>query len=246
MTEAQRVALVTGGAQGIGAAIGAHLASEGLRVVLADQDERVRVTADRIGAAAILMDVADPASIAAAEIAQLDVLVNCAAIAPSSGLGDARLLDDFSRTLDVNVRGILAVVSAFLPQLRRSPSPRLLNIGSVQGFAAAAGSIAYATSKGAVNSLTQALAVDLADAGILVNALAPGFTDTAMALLPDGTSEYNTEWFRAVYVRHGRVPLRRPASAEEIAEAAGFLVSDRNTYVTGAILPVDGGLLATF
>ncbi|MFD4960427.1 SDR family NAD(P)-dependent oxidoreductase [Microbacterium sp. NPDC058389] len=246
MTESQRVALVTGGANGIGAAIGALLASRGLRVVLADRDERVRETADRIGGDAILMDVADPMSIAAAEIAELDVLVNSAAIAPTSGLGDAGLLDDFSRALDVNVRGILAVVSALLPQLRRSASPRILNIGSVQGSAAAAGGIAYATSKGAVNSLTRALAVDLADAGILVNALAPGFTDTAMALLPDGTSEYDTEWFRSVYVRHGRVPLRRPAAAEEIAEAAEFLVSERNTYVTGAILPVDGGLLATF
>ncbi|MDQ7876528.1 SDR family oxidoreductase [Microbacterium sp. QXD-8] len=242
----QRVALVTGGANGIGAAIGAHLARHGLRVVLADRDERVRATAARIGAEALLMDVADPASIARGGIAELDVLVNCAAIAPAAGLGDDGLLDEFSRTLDVNVRGILAVVTAFLPQLRRSSSARILNIGSVQGFAAAAGSIAYATSKGAVNSLTKALAVDLADAGILVNALAPGFTDTAMALLSDGTSEYDTEWFRDVYVRHGRVPLRRPASPDEIAEAAGFLVSEKNTYVTGAILPVDGGLLATF
>ena len=247
MTDNVRTAVVTGGAGGIGAAIGAVLARAGVDVYLADRDERVLGTAERLGCSALVLDIADPGSFAAlAALGSLDVLVNCAAIAPEARLDDPGFAEIFHRTLEVNVSGMLAVTTAALPQLRRSASPRVLNVGSIQGFAAAADTLAYSTSKGAVNSLTRALAVDLAPHGILVNAIAPGFVDTAMARGRDGASEYDTEWFRTVYVEHGRIPLRRAARAEEIAEAAEFFVSERNTYVTGSVLAVDGGLLATF
>jgi NAD(P)-dependent dehydrogenase (short-subunit alcohol dehydrogenase family) len=258
-----RTALVTGSAGGIGAAIAALLIERGLDVVLVDRDQQVVETAERLGGRAIALDITDVDALdrAAETVASLDVLVNSAAIASaaiasaaiaSAGIASAadpdraRLDTGFDRTLDVNVTGIVRVVSAFLPQLRRSTSGRILSIGSVQGFAAAGDSLAYATSKGAVHSLTRALSVDLAPDGILVNALAPGFVDTAMAKLPDGTSEYDTDWFRTVYIEHGRIPLRRPAQPAEIAAAAEFFVSEHNTYVTGVVLPIDGGLLATF
>lgn len=248
-----RTALVTGSAGGIGAAIAALLIERGLDVVLVDRDQQVVETAERLGGRAIALDITDVDALdrAAETVASLDVLVNSAAIASAAiasaaGPDRARLDTGFDRTLDVNVTGIVRVVSAFLPQLRRSTSGRILSIGSVQGFAAAGDSLAYATSKGAVHSLTRALSVDLAPDGILVNALAPGFVDTAMAKLPDGTSEYDTDWFRTVYIEHGRIPLRRPAQPAEIAAAAEFFVSEHNTYVTGVVLPIDGGLLATF
>ena len=95
-------------------------------------------------------------------------------------------------------------------------------------------------------NMTRGLACDLADDGILVNALAPGFVDTPMALFSDGSSEYDSEWFRNIYVKHGRIPLRRPGRADEVAEAALFFCSSANSYVTGQILAVDGGMTATF
>ncbi|MCC2031569.1 SDR family NAD(P)-dependent oxidoreductase [Microbacterium allomyrinae] len=247
MTSSERTAVVTGGASGIGAAIAARLIDQGLRVVIADRSASVVAVAERLGAEPMLLDVGNQRDLdRAAEIERVDVLVNSAAV-PADVPPDAVDIGvTMSRVLDVNVIGISRVVACFLPHLRRSPSARILNIGSVQGLAAGAGGSAYATSKGAVHALTRALAVDLAASGILVNALAPGFVDTPMALLADGRSEYDTDWFQTVYVEHARIPLRRPARPEEIAVAASFLVSEANTYITGAVLPVDGGLLATF
>lgn len=95
-------------------------------------------------------------------------------------------------------------------------------------------------------NITQCLAVDLAARGILVNAVAPGFVDTRMSKLPDGSSEYDTELFREVYIKHRKIPLGRPAQAEDIAGPVAFLCSDDAGYVTGQVLVVDGGLLATF
>jgi 3-oxoacyl-[acyl-carrier protein] reductase len=118
----------------------------------------------------------------------------------------------------------------------------VLNIGSIQGFQAQAGALAYAVSKGGVHNLTRALAVDLAAHGVLVNALAPGFIDTPMAVLPDGSNELDSDWFQSIYVDHGRIPLRRAGKPDEVAAAAEFFVSIDNTYVTGAVLTVDGGM----
>jgi NAD(P)-dependent dehydrogenase (short-subunit alcohol dehydrogenase family) len=122
----------------------------------------------------------------------------------------------------------------------------VLMVSSIQGLVATTDTLAYAASKGGVLAATRALAADLADDGVLVNALAPGFVDTPMAVLPDGSTEYDTDLFRDVYVRHGKVPLRRPARPEEIAEAAAFLCSERNSYLTGSVLTADGGLTAVF
>jgi NAD(P)-dependent dehydrogenase (short-subunit alcohol dehydrogenase family) len=244
MSGTTRTALITGGAGGIGAAVAERLLAAGVAVWIADRDESaVTATAERIGATPLVLDVSSPLSVAAAAHSlpeRLDILVASAAIAGGPGLG----LDSVRPVLEVNVAGIAAVVDAALPALRRSDSARILTIGSVQGLRAGAGSAAYVASKGAVHALTRALAVDLAPSGILVNALAPGFVDTAMALLPDGTSEYETDWFQQVYVAHGGIPLRRPATADEIAAAAMYFVSAENTYVTGAVVAVDGGLTA--
>ncbi len=95
--------------------------------------------------------------------------------------------------------------------------------------------------------MTRTLAVDLAPAGILVNCICPGFVDTRMALLPDGSGhEHQTDWFKDVYIKYGRIPLRRPAQPDDIARATAFFCGDDCGYVTGQILLVDGGVSRHF
>jgi NAD(P)-dependent dehydrogenase (short-subunit alcohol dehydrogenase family) len=115
------------------------------------------------------------------------------------------------------------------------------------GLRGARDSIPYSTAKGAIVNFTRALACDVAPDGIIVNALAPGFIDTRMALLPDGSGhEHDTDWFKDIYLKYGRIPLGRAGKPEDIAGPAFFLVSDDARYVTGQIILVDGGVSATF
>ncbi|MDH2444102.1 SDR family NAD(P)-dependent oxidoreductase [Amnibacterium sp. CER49] len=253
----QRNALVTGAGSGIGAAIAEALARSGCAVVCTDRNEAgADATAARIraaggSAASLPLDIADDSAVATlpekvvAGLGAIDVLVNNAGVGgevPTSGLTMA----DVRAVLRVNLEGAVAVTLALLPQLRASGSGRVLNVASIQGFRGARDSLAYGASKGALVNLTRDLACDLADDGVLVNALAPGFVNTPMARYADGTTEYETDWFRTIYVENARIPLRRPAEPEEVAEAALFLCSPANTYVTGQVLAVDGGMTATF
>lgn len=260
MSIPSRTALVTGAASGIGAAIAARLTRSGHSVMLLDIDaqglerrisELAAAGGRASGIVADLADVGRPDVVAALvsrireHVSTLDVLVNAAGIAETHPTADLDI-SSYRRVLDVNLDGMVALTIGLLPLLRDSSSARVLNIGSVQGQTSAVDTLAYATSKGGVHAFTRSLAVDLAADGILVNALAPGFVDTPMARLADGSTEFETGWFQDVYVRHGRIPLRRPAQPDEIAAAAEFFVSPDNTYVTGQVVAVDGGLGATF
>jgi NAD(P)-dependent dehydrogenase (short-subunit alcohol dehydrogenase family) len=257
MEERARIAFVTGAASGIGAAIALRLAADGITTVCADRDTAgARRTADAITAIGGTADVAEldvAVDHIVFEVARdiqdrygaLDILVNCAGISGDIDTNTATM-SDVRRVLAVNLEGSIAVVLAFRSLLAGSPSGRILNIASIQGFLGARNSLAYGASKGGLINLTRGLACDLADDGILVNALAPGFVDTPMAILEDGRKEYDTDWFRDGYVTGGRIPLRRPASPAEVAEAAMFFCSPANSYVTGQVLAVDGGLSATF
>ncbi|MBB3772559.1 NAD(P)-dependent dehydrogenase (short-subunit alcohol dehydrogenase family) [Angulomicrobium tetraedrale] len=253
---AGRVALVTGAAHGIGAGIAERLATEGAQVVIADIDEAgAHAVAARLGktAMAVRVDIADPESVAALAAAvearhgRCEIVVNNAAILDTRGI-DTMSFAHYRGVLDINQDGAVRVTLAMLPLIRRAGAGRrILNIVSIQGLRGARDSLAYATAKGALVNFTRALACDLADDGILVNALAPGFIDTAMALLPEGAGhEHETDWFRDIYIRHGRIPLRRPGTPVDIAGPAFFLCSDDARYVTGQVLLVDGGLSATF
>jgi 3-oxoacyl-[acyl-carrier protein] reductase len=247
-----RSALITGAARGIGRAIAARLARSGVTVIAVDIDkeglaETVAAIRSAGGAAdSFALDVADGRSIhsSIARLDALDVLVNDAAISdatPTSELTQDRI----RRVLDVNLFGAIDLTLAALPLLTRSASPRVLNVASVQGIVGTRNSLAYATAKAGLLGFTRALAADVAEAGILVNALAPGFVDTPMAIV-DGHSEYDSTLFRRVYVEHGGIPLRRPSTAQEQAEIAAFLCSPENTYITGETVVADGGMTSTF
>jgi len=240
---AGRVAVVTGGLSGIGAAIAARFAAEGASVVAADIAAAAEaLPAEAAGVAPLRVDVADEASVAAmagavlARHGRVDILVN------SAGFGaDVPFLDTPVDLLDriyaVNVRGTFLCGQACARAMRDAGrGGAIVNIGSVSGLRGNSGRSAYGASKGAIATLTQAMALDLAPCGIRVNALAPGPVGTPL------TERVHTPAVRAAWTR--ATMLGRYGTPEEMAGAALFLVSEDAAYVTGLVLPVDGGFTA--
>lgn len=254
-----RVAVVTGGAQGIGFGIASRLAGEGAILVIADINEpKAREAAQRIGAtggtaSVHRVDIGDDASVSAlaahvdAQHGRCEILVNNAAVADDGSGIEAMTMARYHDVVRVNQDGAVRMCHAFVPLLKKAgEGRRILNIASIMGVRGWPDAIAYSTAKGAIVNFTRALAADLAPHGIMVNALAPGFVNTPMSIQPDGSHEYDSDWFRDIYVKYGRVPLRRYAEPEDMAGPAFFLCSDDARYVTGQILMVDGGASATF
>ena len=122
---------------------------------------------------------------------------------------------------------------------------RILSISSIHGQRGEENSLSYDISKAALEGGTRTLAIELGPVGILVNALAPGFVNTRMSVV-DGVNELETDWFRTVYLEHRKLPLRRAAEPAEIAAHAAWLCSEQNTYLTGQVVTVDGGVSITF
>jgi NAD(P)-dependent dehydrogenase (short-subunit alcohol dehydrogenase family) len=252
-----RVAIVTGAAGGFGSAIAGSFAAEGARVLVADIDvEGATRVADEIGAGggtavAVACDVSraadwkNLAEISRTRFGRLDILVNNAAIldmTPYDELTHAR----FAEVVRVNLDGALICTLAAVPALVRAGGGRILNIASIMGIRGARESIPYASAKGGVVYLSLCLACDLAAKGITVNAIAPGFIDTRMAVTRDGTHEHATELFRTVYLKYEKIPLGRAGLPDDIAGPAFFLCCDDARYVTGQVLVVDGGVTMTF
>ncbi len=244
-----RVAVVTGGAKGIGAEVCRGLAAKGLKVWVADLDlPQAQALAAQLQASggkaqAVVLDVGDPASVAQAFAAvdaqdgRCDVLVNSAGIAKVFPFLEFPL-DNFVATMNVNVTGTLLCAQHAARMMVRQRWGRIVNIASVAGLrAVGSGRTAYGTSKGAVVALTRQMAVELAEHGITANAVCPGPVDTPM------TRVLHTEQFRKEYAK--AIPMDRYGTTAEIAAAVLYLASEEATYTTGVALPVDGGFLAS-
>ncbi len=253
-----RIAVVTGGAQGIGFGIASRLAEEGAIIIIADIKEKTaRDAAQRIcdsggDASAFAVDIGDDARVAALAAhvdkthGRCEILVNNAAISDGTGI-EHMTMARYHEVIRINQDGAVRMSLAFVPLLRKGRTgKRILNIASIMGVRGWPDAIPYSTAKGAIVNFTRALAADLAPHNIMVNALAPGFVNTPMSIQPDGSHEYDSDWFRDIYVKYGRIPLRRYAEPEDMAGPAFFLCSDDSRYVTGQILLVDGGASATF
>ena len=255
---AGRIAVVTGGAQGIGLGIAERLAEEGAHVVLADikHADAEAAAGSIVGnggkAEALRVDIGEDASVSdlAAKVeashGRCEILVNNAAIGADTHI-ETMTMEEYHRVIRINQDGAVRMCLAFVPLIKKGGAGRrILNLASIQGLRGWPGQVAYATSKGAIINFTRALAADLAPHEIMVNALAPGFVDTPMSIQPDGSHEYDSDWFRDIYVKYGRIPLRRFAKPADMAGPAFFLCSDDSRYVTGQVLLVDGGASATF
>jgi len=244
-----KVALVTGAASGIGAAIAEQLARNGMSVLVSDRNEaEAHKTAAGIRvqgyvAEPLALDVSSPECIAAAfatlkeRQGRCDVLVNNAGIAKTFPFIDFPL-ENFTATMAVNVTGTLLCAQHAARLMLPRHWGRIINIASVAGMRSVGrGRTAYGTSKAAVIGLTRQMASELAEAGITANAVAPGPVDTPM------TEVLHSAEFRRTYT--AAVPMRRYGAPADIAAIVSFLVSDQAAYITGAVIPVDGGFMAS-
>ncbi len=238
-----RVAAITGAAGGIGAATVAAFAASGYAVIAVD---RVKAALP-VGAEGLSLtcDLAEESGVAAvfAEVAarrgRLDVLVNCAGINHRAGVREMRV-DDWSRMLDVNLGAMFLTAKHALPLLERGMAPAIVNMSSISGHVATVDYPAYVTTKAAVESLTWALAGEVAGRGIRVNAVAPGWVDSGFTQAARAATEDTTSFDAAAARAH---VLGRMAAPEEIAAAILWLASPKASFVTGECLFVDGGLM---
>jgi 3-oxoacyl-[acyl-carrier protein] reductase len=233
-----RSVVVTGGARGVGFAIGELFRAAGADVHLVDFDgDAVATSAKEIGAVGIAADVADTAQVeqvverVVAETGRLDVLVNNAGILRDGVLW--KITDeDYEAVMRVHAGGTFRFTRAAVPQFRRQGSGRVVNITSYTGLHGNVGQSNYAMAKAGIIGFTKTAAKELAHFGITVNAISPNARTRMIESIPE---EKLAELTAAI-------PMRRFAEASEMAAAVAFLASDEAGYITGTVLPVDGGL----
>jgi len=244
MTSTRRVALVTGGAQGIGAAIASRLALDGLCVAVADIDAEAaashvqQIRATGAGAFAVRLDVADPTSSRAAfdqvieREGRLDVLVNNAGIAGQAAPVAEYPEDEWRRILAIDLDGVFYCCKAVLPHMLERGSGRIVNIASISGKEGNPSMAAYSAAKAGVIGFTKALAKEVATRGIYVNCVTPAVIATEiLSQLSDEAVTYMTS----------RIPMRRTGQPEEVAALVAWLASDECTFSTGAVFDISGG-----
>ena len=242
---AGRVAIVTGAASGMGRATARLFASEGAQVAMTDIDATacaVLAAECGNGAKAYALDVADKDAIArvvaqiAADFGGVDILVNNAGVSSFGALDDDGYEEIWHRALAVMLTAHQRMVRAALPYLRASDAPRIVNIASTEGLGATPGDTPYVAAKTGVTGLTRGLAVDLGPEGITVNCICPGPIRTAM-------TEAVPDEHKIIYAKR-RTALKRYGDPEEVAHMTLSLVLPAASYITGTVIPVDGGLMA--
>jgi NAD(P)-dependent dehydrogenase (short-subunit alcohol dehydrogenase family) len=255
---AGKVAIVTGASSGIGLGTSERFLEEGAKVVLADVDrERGEELVKGLGSdaafrqvdVASMTDLTDLVDFAVQTFGGLDVMVNNAGI---SGIRHTSLFDDdfadFHRVMGVNLLGVMAGTREAARHMSTDGGGSIINMSSVGGIQPGPSQWAYQTSKAAIITFTKSSAIDLGRFAIRVNCIAPGnietpiLEQTMVSHLPAEEREEAMAKIRAIII--SRQPLQRQGTTDDIAEAALYFASDRSSYVTGTLLPVDGGLIA--
>lgn len=247
-----RVALVTGGARGIGAAIARAFVAEGAQVAIADlRTGQADELASSIGndSLSLRLDVTDEDSWTAAvattvdRFGRLDILVNNAGVAEGGPISDTSI-DSWRRVIDVNQTGVFLGMRAVVGPMRAAGGGSIINMSSMDGLVAAPRIVAYVASKWAVRGMTKVAAMEFAPHGIRVNSIHPGHILTEL-----GSSEYVPQTtLDAMITAHVErfAPMQRPGTVEEIAALAVFLASDESSYSTGSEFVADGGFTAGY
>lgn len=244
--EDKKIALITGGSRGIGKEVAKKFAKEGYNLVInyiSDNTdvEGLKKEFKEIDSEILLVKT-DVTSLEDCEkmvkqtiekFEKIDVLVNNAGVTKDNLLMRMKE-EEFDRVIDVNLKGTFNVTKSVIPYMMKKRKGRIVNISSVVGVSGNAGQCNYAASKAGIIGFTKSVAKELASRNILANAVAPGFIATDMTAVLTDTVKDNI---------NAQIPLKRMGSAEEIAEAVYFLAGERNTYITGQVLNVDGGML---
>jgi len=240
------VALITGGSRGIGKAIAMKFAKEGYDVVInyvsSNTDtEALKSEFETLGAKTLFIktdvtnfeDCENMVKTAIEEFGRIDVLVNNAGITKDNLLMRMKE-EEFDKVISINLKGTFNVTKAVVPYMMKKREGRIVNISSVVGVSGNAGQSNYAASKAGIIGFTKSVARELASRNILSNAIAPGFIATDMTSVLNDSVKENI---------NNQIPLKRMGSAEEVAEVVYFLGGKNNTYITGQVLNVDGGMI---
>lgn len=240
-----RVALITGGARGIGKKIAQRFISEGANIAVCDvnpdeaQSTAAELSSDGCVVKAYMMNVADEANVAEAvkkvmdDFGRIDILVNNAGITRDNLMLRMKQ-EDWNAVINVNLTGTFNVSKSVVRFMVKARSGRIVNIASVVGVMGNAGQVNYSASKAGVIGLTKTMAKEFASRSITVNAIAPGYIQTEM-------TEHINEQAKEAFLK--AIPLNRPGTPEDVSGTALFLASDDASYITGQVVCVDGGMV---